>query len=554
MAIRRSLRFQLFVLTIPLALVLLSGALVLIVHLSVMPKELSSGVIAVSLILVCGGVAGSLILFRMLVRPLAKLKTYAGEIARGDFDTRLSVSADNELGEVAEAFNFMSQEIARAKQKDAQHIQELQEAKTAAEAMTRAKSAIMAEMAQEIDRRKAAEAATEFFVDAIPIAIIALTGDGVITRWNEAATEILGVGRSLVFARRLSECGVHWLDAGQITAFEHSLEQKTEVRVENAAFLKGGQDKRLLALTARRIAGHSYSYAYVVMAADVTERRFLETQVNHAQKMEAIGQLSAGIAHEINTPIQYVGDNLMFLSQSWKSVGELVTQYRHTFRELGEPGLTEQQRQTIAEVERAADFDFLADEMPKAIEQALDGSQRVAKIVRAMKEFSHPGSSERTAVDINKAVETTVTVARNEWKYVANVQALFDPNLPLVPCYAGELNQVILNLIVNAAHAIEEVVCEGKKGVINVRTVDKGDWAEIQVSDTGPGVPAEIRTRIFDPFFTTKQVGKGTGQGLAMAHSVIVKKHGGKIWFETEMGHGTTFFVHLPLTPVAEEA
>jgi signal transduction histidine kinase len=166
-----------------------------------------------------------------------------------------------------------------------------------------------------------------------------------------------------------------------------------------------------------------------------------------------------------------------------------------------------------------------------------------------MKEFSHPGQEEKTAVDINKAVESTITVARNEWKYVADMVTDFDPALPTVPCFPGELNQVILNLLINAAHAIADVVdqCPTGKGVIKVMTRRKEDWAEIQISDTGSGIPAEIRSRIFDPFFTTKAVGKGTGQGLAISHAVIVEKHGGSIDLDTEEGRGTTFTIRLPL-------
>jgi signal transduction histidine kinase len=164
-----------------------------------------------------------------------------------------------------------------------------------------------------------------------------------------------------------------------------------------------------------------------------------------------------------------------------------------------------------------------------------------------MKEFSHPDSAEKTATDLNRSIESTITVARNEWKYVSEMTTEFDQQLPAVLCFPGDINQVVLNLIVNAAHAIKESLKEGEKGQITVRTRLDGDFAEISVSDTGSGIPEAIRSRVFDPFFTTKEVGKGTGQGLALAYTVVVKKHGGKIWFETEVGKGTTFFITLPL-------
>jgi signal transduction histidine kinase len=195
-----------------------------------------------------------------------------------------------------------------------------------------------------------------------------------------------------------------------------------------------------------------------------------------------------------------------------------------------------------------ADIDYLLQEIPRAIDQSLHGLQHVAKIVRCMKEFSHPDSSGKAAVDINRAIETTITIARNEWKYVADLETQLNPSLPPVSCFLGEFNQAILNLIVNAADAIREKVAEGQKGKITIATCRKGDAVEISVQDSGGGIPEAVRSRIFDPFFTTKEIGKGSGQGLAIAYAVIVKKHAGKIWFESELGRGTTFFVQLPLS------
>jgi signal transduction histidine kinase len=193
-------------------------------------------------------------------------------------------------------------------------------------------------------------------------------------------------------------------------------------------------------------------------------------------------------------------------------------------------------------------MDYLRQEVPLAITQLEEGVANVARIVRAMKEFSHPGPVEKSAVNINRALDSTILVCRNEWKYVAEVKSDFDPQLPPVPCVAGEMNQVFLNLIVNAAHAIAASVRDnGRKGLITVSTRRNGDWAEIRVQDTGTGIAEEIRPRVFDPFFTTKEVGKGTGQGLSIAHAVVVQKHHGAIDFESFMGTGTTFLVRLPL-------
>jgi signal transduction histidine kinase len=189
----------------------------------------------------------------------------------------------------------------------------------------------------------------------------------------------------------------------------------------------------------------------------------------------------------------------------------------------------------------------LKEEIPKALSQALSGVQRVARIVQAMKDFSHPGTESKTPIDLNRAIESTLTVCRNEWKYVAELETDLDASLPAVSCLPGEFNQVILNIVVNAAHAIADQAKDGEKGVIRVTTRRVNDRVEIRISDTGTGIPESARGRVFDPFFTTKEVGKGTGQGLAIARSVVVDKHQGEIFFETEMGKGTTFIIRLPI-------
>jgi PAS domain S-box-containing protein len=292
------------------------------------------------------------------------------------------------------------------------------------------------------------------------------------------------------------------------------------------------------------------------MFEDMTDRKKaeqarhdMEVKLRYSQKLECIGQLAAGIAHEINTPMQYIGDNTRFLQDAFADLCRVVGAIEDLPRQgHGSSGLAELLVPIDAAL-RAADVEFLVTEIPKAIDQSLQGVDRVTTIVRAMKEFSHPGSGQKTAVDLNHAIESTLTVARNEYKYVADLETDFDPNLPPVPCLPGEFNQVILNLIVNAAHAITDVVGKGgeRKGRITVRSRLEGDWVEVRVEDTGAGIPEGVRDRIFEPFFTTKPMGLGSGQGLAIAHSVIVEKHAGTLAFETRVGHGTVFIIRLPL-------
>ena len=283
------------------------------------------------------------------------------------------------------------------------------------------------------------------------------------------------------------------------------------------------------------------------MVWDISEFRRLQRQLGQAQKLESVGQLAAGIAHEINTPIQYIGDNAQFLASAFQDLARVIQLQdvvARALRSAPAPQLAEQLQRTLSEV----DAGYLCEEVPKAIAQLSEGAQQVARIVRAMKEFSHPGTAEKTMLDLNRAIESTVVVSRNEWKYVADLTTELDPGLPLVSCLAGEFNQVMLNLIVNAAHAIGDMVKDsGRKGQIHISTRSSGKCVEIRVRDTGTGIPEAIRSKVFDPFFTTKEVGKGTGQGLSIAHNVIVKKHNGTLSFETECGSGTTFLIQLPL-------
>jgi signal transduction histidine kinase len=274
-------------------------------------------------------------------------------------------------------------------------------------------------------------------------------------------------------------------------------------------------------------------------------------QLNQAQKLKSIGQLAAGIAHEINTPTQYVGDNVRFLHEAFEDMSRVLESYGRMLSAVKAGNATSDLIDEIDHCLADADLDYLAEEIPLAIEHTLDGVGRISKIVKAMKEFSHPGREEKVPTDINKSIESTITVARNEWKYVAEMQTDLDASLPLVPCRPGEFNQVILNMIINAAHAIAEVPKDRQAapGTIRIATDRVGGNARITISDTGTGIPPEIQSRIFDPFFTTKEVGRGTGQGLAICFPVIVEKHGGTIEVESEVGKGTSFTITLPLNP-----
>jgi PAS domain S-box-containing protein len=391
------------------------------------------------------------------------------------------------------------------------------------------------------------EARHRAVIDSMQDAHIVADGERRILAFNPAAERIFGYTASEIIGRLVSELlpeasqAKHARDYAQ---YESGGGRAVVDKVrELHARRKSGEVFSIdMMLSAFKVDGEQLFSAVI---RDISSRKAMEQQLLRAQKLEAVGQLAAGIAHEINTPTQYVGDNIRFLKDSFREILALIERLRH----LGDTATDG--RILSADLGKAlqeTDTDYLLAEVPTAIDQSIDGVDRVSKIVRAMKDFSHP-ATERTPLDINRAIASTATVASNEWKYIAELQTDFDPDLPAVPVMPGDFNQVILNMIVNAAHAIGDVVGDGGngRGTITLATRRVDEHAEIRISDTGCGMTPEIAARIFDPFFTTKAVGKGTGQGLAMAHNVVVVRHGGTIKVESTPSAGTTFIIRLPL-------
>jgi PAS domain S-box-containing protein len=399
----------------------------------------------------------------------------------------------------------------------------------------------------EEDLRRAHQEIEQLFA-SIPSMMIGLSPDGSILQWNPGAEKVLWPEGGPQSGEKLEAYCSGWEWDKVRDGMDRCRETGLTTRVENIRYPRPDGKDGLLGLTFSPIRGERDRIkGLILLGNDITERRLLEAQLAQAQKLESIGQLAAGIAHEINTPIQYVGDNTRFLKDAMGDLWGLLKEYGRALSAVEGGEEISQVKAALAEAEEQTDLEYLMNEVPKAIEQSLEGVARVTKIVRAMKDFSHPGTSEKTAVNINQAIDNTIMVARNEWKYVAELVTDLDPHLPLVSCLPDEFNQVLLNLIINAAHAIGEVVeGSGDQGAITISTRQDGDWVEVRVADTGTGIPEKIRSKIFDPFFTTKQIGKGTGQGLAIAHSVVVDKHGGAIACETEVGRGTTFIIRLP--------
>ena len=312
--------------------------------------------------------------------------------------------------------------------------------------------------------------------------------------------------------------------------------------VEVASFVRALNEARNLLETRVEERTGELEDSNRALQQQIEERQQVESELRMAQKLESIGQLAAGVAHEINTPTQYVSDNVGFVTDSWNALLPVLLQYESALRD----GKFDPEQARAAWKE--ADVEFLREDVPAALREAAAGLAQIANIVRAMKEFSHPGEDDLRPVDINHAIENIVTVARNEWKYVADVALDFAPDMPPVPCNLSAMNQVFLNIVVNAAQAVAGQASNGEKGNIRISTRCLDDRARIVIEDDGPGIPESIRSKVFDPFFTTKDVGKGTGQGLAIAYRVVVTQHEGTIAVSPgEDGRGARFTIELPL-------
>jgi PAS domain S-box-containing protein len=271
------------------------------------------------------------------------------------------------------------------------------------------------------------------------------------------------------------------------------------------------------------------------------EKEQAQNRLHQAAKLESVGQLAAGIAHEINTPVQFVTTNFDFLQESFNDISSFISQVQESMRKEKIDGSLNQAMEEL-------DWEFLSEEVPRAIEQSMEGMDRVRKLVLAMKAFSHPSTREMAPADINAILDNSIIISQNEWKHVADLKTEFSPDLPQVPCLTDEMGQVFLSILVNAGHAVaDKVQGTHDKGYITVRTVVGDGVVEIIISDTGKGMDDELCGKIFDPFFTTKEVGRGTGQGLAIAYDIVVNKHHGEINVKSTPAVGTTFTILLPL-------
>ncbi|QBG35045.1 MHYT domain-containing protein [Litorilituus sediminis] len=385
-------------------------------------------------------------------------------------------------------------------------------------------------------------------VEHLPDGLLLIDPEGQIVSANTAAQNMFNLTGQAIKQLKIEQlvpAVTYSKLVDDVVLFDHELLGQTVVI---DGIKKNGETFPIEAHFSKMTLVIDFQVMFSCVMRDITERLLLEKQLYQAQKLESIGQLAAGIAHEINTPTQYVIDNTSFLESSFTGIAPVIRQCQALIACNDGELKTSELEQLQALIEQA-DVDFLLEEIPMALSQSLEGLHRISTIVKAMKSFSHPSKGEMQLTSLAEAIDTTITVARNEWRYIAELTTHFDENIPKVNCVRDELNQVFLNIIVNAAHAIEEKAKtrDSYKGEIKISTYQNDTFVIIEICDNGAGMTEEVQARIFDPFYTTKGVGKGTGQGLSLAYSVIVERHQGKIDVNSILGEGSTFIISLPI-------
>ncbi len=467
-----------------------------------------------------------LILGTVLTKQLALLRKGAKRVAQGEFGYQLRVSGRDELADTSNSFNRMSQALA-AFAKEAEEARQKAEAEREhAETVMRDAMNSMEQSVVVVDPHDRIEFVNEAFKGTYP---------------NISASENMPesfVELSCVLSEQLEPVEDDGASLNALLDSAAHLEGVSET--ENMQWQSRTLDGRVLMNSRRQMSNGGV----VVVETDITElfdaverNRQLEMEVMQSQKMESLGTLASGIAHEINTPIQYVGDNVKFAHDSFTELNTALEELRAGKGDL-EAKLEEM------------DWEYISEEVPRALQEASDGVQTVSRIVSSVKTLSHGDATEKTLYDLSDLIENVVTVSRNQWKYCAEIHCDTGADLGQVPCYPGDLSQVLINMVVNAAQAIEESD-EVRAGLIRIAAKREDDEAQISIVDNGNGIPDDKIERIFDLFFTTKAPGVGTGQGLAISRSIIEEKHGGKLSVESEVGVGTTFKICLPLAEAA---
>lgn len=402
------------------------------------------------------------------------------------------------------------------------------------------------EMERSRDLAEFRSAENEKLITAISSIFIAVDARGNISQWNQPSEQFFGITAAEITEKSFVDL---LKDVIPIDELNEILQlglhrDKPANTIEIHVQPKNNNETKLLLGNISPIMDKSgKKFGFLLLAEDITHRKKEEMQRFLSQKLEALGQMAAGIAHEIRSPLQYIGDNGQFLLEAFESMISYCTEVKNVVKEADTSG----EKLNLARIKQLmdeSDFDFYAEEIPKAADQIVTGVTRMSHIVKCMYKFAHTDDEVEETSDLNELLKTTLVVANNRLKKVADVETDYAPALPPVHCGMGELSQVFLNLLINAADAIAET---GKRGVIKVSTKQNSKELIVAISDNGIGIPAQIKNKIFTPFFTTKEVDKGTGQGLHFSYRIVVERHKGKLYFKSKVNKGTTFYVHLPI-------
>lgn len=482
-------------------------------------------------------------------RIISLSRSVIGVRLSGHLADRVPIKGKDEISSLGNAINEMLQSLEAADYRlrhSRDELEKLIENRTAE--LVQVNLDLKHEITEhELGRKALSEAYNEIhlIISSISSIMIGVDNNGMVTLWNDVASKLLSLSSDDVVGLDFFALPINWNREKIAQEAAECVKSNKNIRMADILLRHQTDGIRILGITLTPLFLKDKEHpGFLLIGADITERRLLEDQVGRSNKLEAIGQLAAGVAHEINTPTQLVGSNLRFLGQQLDTIlgwlDKLHQQKDAAKTESKIPSLIMGSEKDVT----LAQLEYFKQEAPKAIEQSLEGIDRISHIVTAMRFFTHPGSENKEIADLNQIIQNAISLSRNEWKIIAEIKTDLDPNLPGVECLPIELSQVVLNIIINAIHAIQDSGEE--KGQIVIVSRQAGELIEVSITDNGTGIPKEIQSKIFDPFFTTKDIGRGTGQGLAIAYTVIVKKHGGTLEFESETGKGTTFIIRLP--------
>ncbi len=475
--------------------------------------------LAGALVIIISAVLASFMIFNLKKR-LQKLTTATLGLASGNLDIRIGEQGRDEISQVAQAFDKMASSLQTLNSELDERLEEVDTAN-----FRRGITLAAARVVEwEYEPKSRSFSLAKHWRSELGIQSTNTTSQGFLTE-------------------------IHTDDRRKLLLVLANFLQRTDELIEVPARVKTSSEEERWVL----IRGQLIDYENEIIGGvilDITEQKKLELKLSQTNRLESMGQLSAGIAHEINTPMQYIRHNLEFMNKASSRMADYQQNCEELIVSLPTGREKDQIMDNLKKCKEELKIEKLQNRFPIALDDALQGVTAVSTIIKAMKDFSHRDKEEKVETDLNKVIKTSIDVSRHEWKNVAEIRRDLNEEIPLVPAYQGELNQVMLNIIVNAAHALSDYMKETDDhvGLIIVETREnlEENCVEVEISDNGPGIPEEIREKVFDQFFTTKEVGRGTGQGLAICHQIVVNRHGGDLTVNSEEGKGTSFTIKLP--------